>query len=90
MAILLFGPAYLQTFGYPALHFCLMVERVRATVLAEKYEREGQQLGIWMVAAIVGPSVGEMTEISIMSPHPKVADLPGLFGVHGLRGFDRP
>jgi hypothetical protein len=39
--------------AYPAFHFCVMVERIRATLLAEKYENEGQKLGIWMVATIV-------------------------------------
>jgi len=51
----MYGPAYLHMLAYPLFHFCVLVERVRATLLAEKYEQEGQRLGIWMVAAIVGP-----------------------------------
>jgi len=39
--------------AYPALHFCVLIERVRATMLAEKYEREGQRLGVIMVLVIV-------------------------------------
>jgi hypothetical protein len=37
--------------AYPAFHFCVMIERFRATIMARKYEQEGQRLG-WKMAAI--------------------------------------
>lgn len=47
------GPTVVYAIAYPALHFCVMIERFRATVLAERYENEGQRLGYFMVAVIV-------------------------------------
>jgi hypothetical protein len=47
------APTYLYFIAYPLLHFFLMAERVRATMMAQKYEGEGQQLGIWMVSIVV-------------------------------------
>lgn len=39
---------HLYYVAYPAFHFCVMLERARTTVLAVRYEQEGQRLGIWM------------------------------------------
>ena len=53
MVVLFYGPTYLYYVAYPLFHFCVMVERVRATCLAERYEQEGRCFGICMVAVNV-------------------------------------
>ena len=48
------GPiSYIYTVAHPTLHFCIMLERLRATFMAQKYEQEGKRWGICIVVAIV-------------------------------------
>ena len=47
------GPGYLYTLAFPAFHFFIMIERYRATVLAEKYEQEGRKFHIKTALLIV-------------------------------------
>ena len=54
IVVIFVSPYYLCSIAYPAFHFCIMVERFHATFLADKYENEGQKLGIWMAISIVG------------------------------------
>ena len=48
------GPiAFFYNIAHTALHFCVMLERLRATFMAQKYEQEGRRWGICAVAIIV-------------------------------------
>jgi hypothetical protein len=47
------SPQYVYYFAYPLFHFAIMVERARATFMAEKYENTGNRLGILMAIGIV-------------------------------------
>lgn len=66
MSELIYAPLHLHTVAYPALHFCIMLERLRATERAENYESEGHRLACWMCAGIVR-KVGEGTKCQYSS-----------------------
>lgn len=46
MVLAIYAPYYVYTVAFPAFHFCVMIERVRATLFAAKYEHEDRRLGI--------------------------------------------
>ncbi|CAK5033784.1 unnamed protein product [Meloidogyne enterolobii] len=46
---ILVGSLYLQQICYPSLHFCVMLERLRATLFLDKYENEGRKLTLFMI-----------------------------------------
>jgi len=46
---ILVGSLYLQQICYPTLHFCVMLERLRATLFLDKYENEGRKLTLFMI-----------------------------------------
>ncbi|CAK5087548.1 unnamed protein product [Meloidogyne enterolobii] len=50
---LLVGSFYIQVICYPSLHFCVMLERLRATLFLNKYENEGRKLAIFMITITV-------------------------------------
>uniref|UniRef100_A0A1I8B6M3 G_PROTEIN_RECEP_F1_2 domain-containing protein n=1 Tax=Meloidogyne hapla TaxID=6305 RepID=A0A1I8B6M3_MELHA len=52
LVLTIYAPYYINSIAYPSFHFCIMIERVRATILAEKYEKEGRLLGIYMCLII--------------------------------------
>jgi hypothetical protein len=47
------GPQYFEFFFMPLIHFTLMLERVRATLFMDQYEREGLHFGLISLLAIV-------------------------------------
>jgi hypothetical protein len=51
--VLFLGTQYLYCFAYPLFHFAIMLERARATFMAEQYENTGNRLGILMAIGIV-------------------------------------
>ncbi|CAK5048542.1 unnamed protein product [Meloidogyne enterolobii] len=53
LVLSIYAPYFINTIAYPFFHFCIMIERARATLLAEKYEKEGRLLGIFMSLAVV-------------------------------------
>ncbi|KAF7631199.1 hypothetical protein Mgra_00008573 [Meloidogyne graminicola] len=49
LAATLVGSFYLYTVCYPFLHFCIMLERLRATLFLHRYENEGRKLVVVMI-----------------------------------------
>ncbi|KAF7635236.1 hypothetical protein Mgra_00005351 [Meloidogyne graminicola] len=52
LVLTIYAPYYINSIAYPLFHFCIMIERIRATILAEKYENENYKLGILMCILI--------------------------------------
>uniref|UniRef100_A0A914N925 G_PROTEIN_RECEP_F1_2 domain-containing protein n=1 Tax=Meloidogyne incognita TaxID=6306 RepID=A0A914N925_MELIC len=48
LVLVIHAPYFINTLAYPSFHFCIMIERARATLFAENYEKEGRLLGIYM------------------------------------------
>uniref|UniRef100_A0A1I8BKZ4 G_PROTEIN_RECEP_F1_2 domain-containing protein n=1 Tax=Meloidogyne hapla TaxID=6305 RepID=A0A1I8BKZ4_MELHA len=46
---ILVGSLYLQQICYPSLHFCIMLERLRATLFLDEYENKGRKLTFFMI-----------------------------------------
>nr|CAD2197133.1 unnamed protein product [Meloidogyne enterolobii] len=63
----LLGPFYIQILCYPSLHFCIMLERLRATLFLEKYENEGRKLAVFMNIFCWVISIGYSMYIILMA-----------------------
>nr|CAD2178830.1 unnamed protein product [Meloidogyne enterolobii] len=64
---LLVGSFYIQVICYPSLHFCVMLERLRATLFLNKYENEGRKLAIFMITITWATSIGFMAFIILQA-----------------------
>jgi len=53
LVLVIHAPYFINTLAYPSFHFCIMIERARATLFAENYEKEGRLLGIYMSLFVV-------------------------------------
>ncbi|CAK5080095.1 unnamed protein product [Meloidogyne enterolobii] len=63
----LLGPFYIQILCYPSLHFCIMLERLRATLFLERYENEGKKLAVFMNVFCWVISIGYSMYIILMA-----------------------
>nr|CAD2186738.1 unnamed protein product [Meloidogyne enterolobii] len=63
----LLGPFYIQILCYPSLHFCIMLERLRATLFLERYENEGKKLAVFMNILCWVISIGYSIYIILMA-----------------------
>lgn len=78
-------PQYFYYVSYPALHVCIMLERFRATFLAEKYEYSGHRLGIKMTLAIVNLINLKFSKIISVGCFNTLHSRHCLFGIHWPR-----